>query len=178
MVKFKRITFMFLFASLFFVITDPTSADANTHTSRYYSGTISHWSVSTGTTVTDFRYALDVEHSYTGRTTVHYSGHWYNYYTPRFMDFNFSYTGASSFEYREFPSGRLFGSIGIFSWPTRNKYQYLTQGSPWRSGSGGNSNTFTTNALERGHLTARFFVRCTTNGTTFNCGQREFTITY
>lgn len=172
------VVFITMFTTIFL---GETSVFARVNDS--WSGTISHYNVSTGTTVTDYTHIIDVDNYRVSwdstRKEARYSGYTANYYTSRFMDPNISYSYLSSFTYRSHSSsGAVLGTISHTQWTQANKYSYVLKGAPWRSPSGGSTKNIIGNQNRNIHLTTAISIRCTKDGGSLFCGQRSFTKTF
>ena len=141
-----------------------------------WSGKITHYSLVTGTTVTDYSYSIDVDKSYLHRAEITYSGYTASYYTPRFIDPNISYGFSASFVYRTgSASGNIVGSVSALEWSQANKYSYILPGSPYRASSGGSTKNIVASSGQNAHLTTTMVITCGKDTAYMTCGDTTFT---
>jgi hypothetical protein len=170
----KKIIVPFVVAFLCFTGLGSVSAATDS-----WSDTITHWSLGTGTTKTDYQYNINADKfpvSWdSSRSEIRYSGYTASYYTSRFLDPNISYSFATDFTYRNgSSSGSEIGTIYAWNWSGSNKYSYYLPGAPNRTSTGGRTTVYTGTGSSI-HLTMKIRIECEKDLANMVCGSETYT---
>lgn len=174
--KMKENMIILMLSIALIFINTPTSHAASPDVTDSWSGTITHYSLGTGTTQTEYYLYIDIdvnkENSNTRKIT--HSEHRTGYNSPRFMDPNISFTYETTFVYRNNTAlGNTLQTIYPWSWNGSVKYPYILPGGSWKNRAGAKSGgPSTTTGF---HLTASFTIGCKINTGSFVCGTKSFT---